>query len=248
MSMPHRSVRHAVMAIMVGAALSGCLRWIDVNPPMSPQSESPSLAIPTAERVPLVIEGLRVAQNGAPQNPPAEVERRVLNTIQETRLFSTLVPLGGNLPSSGEKIINARISFDESIDPHSGESAWKGFLIGASMFLLSPAIGLEYDFAAHVTLELERWDGQVKRYEANSAGTAHYSLFAASPIMIDELKGQVTEACLGQLMSQMVRDTGFYVASSSPLPDPAIRSVTVKARRTAPGTSSKVPVSTVTKP
>ena len=118
------------------------------------------------------------------------------------------------------------------------------------MFLLSPAIELDYDYAAQATLELERWDGQVKRYEARSAGTAHYNVFGATPILIDELKGQVTEACLSDLMDQLVRDTGFYVASSTPLPDSPIRSVTVQARKPArtPAPRSVVPVSTTSAP
>lgn len=118
------------------------------------------------------------------------------------------------------------------------------------MFLLSPVIELDYDYAAQASLELERWDGQVKRYEARSAGTAHYHLFGATPIMIGELKGQVAEACLTELMDRLVRDTNFYMASSTPLPDSPILSVTVKARTPlrSPASLSIVPVSTAPAP
>ncbi|OGW47928.1 MAG: hypothetical protein A2V62_09720 [Nitrospirae bacterium RBG_19FT_COMBO_58_9] len=196
------------------------------------------------------MDGLRMTQNGAPQNPSAEVERRILNTVQETRLFSTLLPLGENVASLGEKAVTARITFDETVEPHSGAAAWKGFVIGASMFLLSPVIELHYDYAAKATLELERWDGQVKRYEAQSSGTAHYNLFGATPIMIGELKGEVTEACLTELMDQLVRDTTFYMASNTPLPDSSKLTVTVKARKpSGPSASSSViPVATVPAP
>jgi hypothetical protein len=118
------------------------------------------------------------------------------------------------------------------------------------MFLLSPMIELDYDYAAQVSLELERWDGQVKRYEARSSGTAHYTLFGATPIMIGELKGQVTEACLTELMDQLVQDTNFYVASSAPLLDSPILTVTVKARKSLPSPASLsiVPISTSPSP
>jgi len=245
--MPHPLVRSALIAL-VGLATTasvGCTRWIDVM--SSSTSPQPSLAqsIANNERVPLVMDGFRLVQNGAAQNPSLAMERRVLNQVQETRLFSLLVPLGGTASSLGDKVITARLTFSETIDPHAGEAAWKGFLIGASMFLLSPAIELDYDYAAHAILELERWDGQVKHYAARSAGTAHYNLFGATPIMIDELKGQVTEACLADLMEQLVRDTNFYVASSTPLPDAPIRTITVKARRPATSASalSVIPVS-----
>ena len=228
----------------------GCTRWIDVMPSSTLQQEAITRSIPNDERVPLVMDGFRMMQNGAPQNPSAEIERRILNTVQETRLFSTLVPLGGNITSLGDKVVTARITFDETIDPHSGAAAWKGFIIGASMFLLSPVMELDYDYAAQAGLELERWDGQVKRYEARSAGTAHYHVFGATPIMIGELKGQVTEACLTDLMDQLVRDTNFYMASNTPLPTSPILTVTVKTRKPLPSPAalSAVPVSAAPSP
>jgi hypothetical protein len=250
--MAHALVRSAFVGL-VALALTvsvGCTRWIDIMPSAMASQGSLPQSIANNERVPLVIEGFRLVQNGAAQNPSLAMERRVLDQMQETRLFSTLVPFGGNSSLLGDKVITARLTFNETIDPHAGEAAWKGFVIGASMFLLSSAIELDYDYAAQATLELERWDGQVKQYAARSAGTAHYNLFGATPIMIDELKGQVTEACLADLMEQLVRDTNFYVASSTPLPDAPLRIITVKARKpaTAAPALSVIPVSIVPAP
>ena len=239
------------LVVLTTATTAGCTtRWIDVSPSPANRENPVTQSILNDERVPLVMDGFRMTQNGAPQNPSTEVEHRILNTVQETRLFSTLIPFGGDAASLGDKMVTARITFDETIDSHSGETAWKGFVIGASMFLLSPVIGLEYDYAVEASLELGRWDGQVKRYKARSAGTAHYTVFAASPTMIGELKGQVTEACLNELMGQLIRDTNFYMASSAPLPDSPIISVTVKARKSRPSPASRsaVPVSTAPAP
>lgn len=249
--MTHHLFRWTLLGLVgLASTATGCSRWIDVIPSSTLQEESVTRSISNDERVPLVMDGFRMMQNGAPQNPSSEIERRILNTVQETRLFSTLVPLGGNGASLGNKVVTARITFDETIDPHSGAAAWKGFLIGASMFLLSPVIELNYDYAAQASLELERWDGQVKRYEAHSAGTAHYNLFGATPIMIGELKGQVAEACLTELMDQLVRDTTFYMASNAPLPESPIFTVTVKARNPlrSPASHSAVSVSTTPTP
>ena len=249
--MIHHLFRWTLLGLVgLASTTMGCSRWIEVMPSSTLQQESIARSISNDERVPLVMDGFRMMQNGAPKNPSTEIERRILNTVQETRLFSTLVPFGGDGSSLGEKVVTARITFDETIDPHSGAAAWKGFIIGASMFLLSPAIELNYDYAAKATLELERWDGQIKRYEARSAGTIHYNLFGATPIMIGELKGQVAEACLTELIDQLVRDTTFYMASSSPLPDSPIRTVTVKSRKPvrSPSSISAVPVSTTPAP
>ena len=213
--------------------MTACTRWIDVKPPSSGPQDTISHSLPSDERVPLVIDTFRLSQNGAPQNPSLEVERRVLNAVQETHLFSALVPLGGTPASDGGKTVTARLMFDETIDPHAGHTALKGIAIGASMFLLSPIIELDYDYTAQAHLELQRWDGRVTHYEARSSGTAHYNLFGASPVVIEELKGQVMETCLNSLMTQLVQDTPLYMASKTPLPASTVHTVTVKARRPA---------------
>jgi hypothetical protein len=235
---------------LVGFALwgmTGCARWIDVPPSAPSLQETMTRSLPNNERVPLVMDSFTLVRNDAPQPLAPEMERRILNSVLETSLFSTVMPLGGAPDSLGEKIVAARVTVTEMIDPHSGLSALKGIVIGASMFLLSPFINLEYDYAAKVGLELERWDDHVKRYEARSSGTVRYKLFGATPVMIDELKGHVTEACLADLTRQLVRDTNLYMASSAPLPDRGIRMVTVKARKPA-SALSMVPVTTATAP
>jgi hypothetical protein len=223
---------------------SGCSRWIELMAiPGSAQGFSKHM-IAQQEQVPLLLDRVQITRNGSPQNPSIETERRVLGTLSEIGLFARLGSAGSVDPSINEKVIHARIVIDEAQDSHPGAAALKGIAIGASMFLLTPVMPLEYDYAAHFTLELERWDGQIKRYESQSAGIAHYQLFGATPLLIDELKGHVTESCLTALMQQVVEDTRFYTASSAPLPDNPIRSVTVKARRSEPATIPAVPIST----
>ena len=218
---------------IVMCSTTACTRWIDVKSPSSGPQEAISHALSSDERVPLVMDTFRLSQNGTPQHPSPEAERRVLNAVQETRLFSTLVPLGGTSPSAEGKAVTARVTLDETIDTHSGETALKGIVIGATMFLLSPIIELDYDYTAQAHLELERWDGHVTHYQAQSSGTAHYNLFGASPVVINELKGQVIETCLNSLMNQLVQDAPLYMASKAPLPASTIRTITVKARRPA---------------
>jgi len=231
-------------------SLTGCTRWIDVKPPSADHKETMIHSIPTDERVPLVTNSFHLLRNGSSQYPSADLERRILSSVQETNLFSTLMPLGGKSDSLGDKVVSARITVDETIEPHSWLSAFKGILIGGSMFLLSPFFDLEYGYSTTVAIELERWDGHVKRYQATSSGAVHYKLFAATPVMIDELKGHVTEACLTDLTRQLVRDTTLYMASSAPLLDTGIRTVTVKAKRpsTTHPTHSLIPAMTATAP
>jgi hypothetical protein len=229
---------------LVLIAMVGCARSITVVPPSIDRQDTTAQSVANEDRVPFVMDTFHLLLNGAPQNPSSEIERRILNTVQRTHLFSTLVPLGGHSVSVGNKVVTARITFDETIDPHAGQTALKGILVGASMFLLSPVIELDYDYSAQTSLELERWDGQLKHYAARSSGTVRYNLFGATPIMIDELKGHVTEACLHDLINQLVQDADLYLASSTALSASTIRTVTVETRRpeTDPAVHPSVPV------
>ena len=108
--MTHHLFRWTLMGLVgLASTTLGCTRWIDVIPSSTLQQESITRSISNDERVPLVMDGFRMTQNGAPQNPSTEIERHILNTVQETRLFSTLVPLGGNVDSLGNKVVTARI-------------------------------------------------------------------------------------------------------------------------------------------
>jgi len=211
--------------------MTGCARWVELSGTTDRGQEPSVRVIARDEQVPLVVDAVGITRNGSPQNLSLETEQRVLRTLRETGLFSHLGGTNSAEPPASEKFIRARLLFDEAIDPHGSQAVWKGLVIGASMFILTPFIPLEYDYAAHVTLELERWDGQVKRYESQSAGTAHYQLFGTTPLMIDELKGHVTESCLTALMQQMVHDTTFYTASSAPVLARPFRFVSVKSKR-----------------
>lgn len=235
---------------IVFCASTGCTRSIELRPSSEHARPAVTHSLPSHERVPLVMDSFQQSRNGAPQDPSTEAERRILHRVQDTHLFSALIPLGAKSDSFGEKTIAARVTVEEAIEPHSWMSAFKGIIIGGSMFLLSPFIDLEYGYTATIALELERWDGQVKRYEGTASGTVQYKLFGATPVMIDELKGHVTEACLTDLTGQLVQDTTLYTASSAPLPDSGIRMVTVKSKRpsTTQATQSVVPVARPTTP
>jgi len=235
---------------LVAILSTGCARWIELTAQPGNAQEQSSHTIARDEQVPLILDRVRITRNGSPQNPSNDTEQRLLGSLEEMGLFSRLVSTASNEPAASDKFIRARVLFDEAVDPHAGAAAWKGIVIGASMFILTPFIPLEYDYAAHVTLELERWDGQIKLYESRSAGTARFHLFGATPIVIDELKGHVMESCLTTLAQQVVQDTLFYSASSAPITEPGLRTVSVKPRSSESFVSTPVviPVSVPAEP
>ncbi len=220
-----------VLAMTLGLA-TGCSHRIELAG--SADAAPPSTAtVATDARVPLLLGTLRVTQNGAQTAPPAVLERQVLGAIEATHLFSQHFQSGFTHPAIDQARVTVRLSIDNLVDPHAGQAAWRGFVVGASMFTLAPFISLNYDYGTHMALEMERWDGQIKQYTAISNGSAHYNLFGASPDVIEQLKGQVTEACLSSLLNQVIEDSSFYLAANTQPQDHPIRTVSVGVRRTS---------------
>lgn len=198
-----------VSGLILSTTLAGCERWMQVaeRPSRGAGAVGPSIA--SDHKSPAVLGTIRIIQNGAQQNPNIEFERRVVGILQDTHLFSHTVLTGYAEPPAGGHV-EARLTVEERVDPHPGQAAWKGVVIGASMFTLTSLFPLEYDYSSRMTLEVRRWDGQLRRYTADSNGTAFYHLFAATPLTATELKGKVTEVGLADLRDQLVQDAAFY--------------------------------------
>ena len=227
-----RPLLSCVLAMTLGLG-TGCSYWIELAVPTDAAPPT-SATVATDARVPLLLETIRVTHNGSSIAPPANLERQVLGAIEATRLFSQHYQSGYTQPATDQARVTVRLSIDNRIEPHAGQAAWRGFVVGASMFTLSPFISLNYDYAAEMSLEMERWDGQIKRYNATSNGSAHYNLFGASPDVIEQLKGQVTEACLSSLLDQVIQDSIFYLANSEQPQSHPIRTVSVGVRHSSP--------------
>lgn len=226
----HSQILTHGLAGLVVLVASGCSHWIELTDQATPRSSSQA-TIASDLRVPLLLETVHITQNGAPLAIPPALERQVLGALETTQLFSQHFQSGYAQPAPNQAHVTIRLSMDNHVEPHAGETAFRGFVIGASMFLLAPVISLDYDYGTEMALEVERWDGQTKQYTASSSGSAHYYLFGASPHVIEELKGQVTDTCLTSLLDQLVRDYTFYLADSSSQSEAGIRAVSVGTRQ-----------------
>ena len=199
--------------LVLAVASTGCSRWMQIN------GATPSELPPAAHKVgavgpiPAVVTGIIVTQNGTRQVATPELERRVLDRLAHTELFGRLqYPAYADDPPSREHV-RATLTVDAQSDPHSGGAAFKGIVIGASMFLLTPLLPLEYDYGAAMTLDVERPDGTSHRYRAQAQGTAFYHLFGATPLAVEELRAEVIETCLAQLQRELVKDREFVQAA-----------------------------------
>jgi hypothetical protein len=221
-----------VLAVTLGLG-TGCSHWIELAVPTDAAPPA-NATVATDARMPLLLETLHITQNGAPVAPPTILERQVLGAFEATHLFSQHFQSGYTQPAADQARVTVRLSIDNLVEPHAGQAAWRGFVVGASMFVLAPFISLNYDYGTEMSLEMERWDGQIKQYTAASNGSAHYNLFGANPEIIEQLKGQVTETCLSSLLNQVIQDSAFYLASSEQPQGSQIRTVSVAVRHSSP--------------
>jgi hypothetical protein len=228
----------SMLAMTLGLG-TGCSHWIELAPPVDIAPPA-NATVASDARVPLLLETIRVTHNGSSIAPPSVLERQVLSAIEATRLFSQHYQSGHAQPAASQARVTVRLSIDNLVEPHAGQAAWRSLLVSASMFTLAPFIPLNYDYGAQMSLEMERWDGQTKHYSATSNGSAHYYLFGANPEVIEQLKGQVTEACLSSLLDQVIHDSTFFLAGTIQPQDRPIRTVSVTVRRPS---SRAVPVS-----
>ncbi len=222
---------------LVFTVAAGCSRWVEIHDPVE-QASSNQISVPALARVPLVLGSIQINRNGSAQNPQLELDRRLLTVLEETNLFSTLYQPGlMQPPSADDRFVTARLTLNETIEPHAGGAAWRGLVIGASMFTLTPVLPFEYEYGSELVLDLTRWDGQSKQYRAASSGTARYHLFGATPLVIDELKGQVLERALIALTHRLVFDAGFFLISEQLAQFSTSRSIVVRARKAGPRSS-----------
>ena len=128
--MTNHAVRWSIAGFVavVFCTSTGCTRSIELRP--SPEQAQPAIthALASTERVPLVLDSFQQSRNGAPHNPSAETERRILNRIHSTQLFATVIPVGAKSDSRDEKIVSARITMEEAIELYTLGAAYAQFM------------------------------------------------------------------------------------------------------------------------
>ena len=147
----------SVLAMTLGLG-TGCSHWIELAAPTDAVTPA-NATVATDARVPLLLETIRVTHNGSSIAPPAIIERQVLGAIEATRLFSQHYQSGYMLPTANQARVTVRLSIENLVEPHAGQAAWRSFLIGASMFTLSPFVSLNNDYGATMSVVMERSDG-----------------------------------------------------------------------------------------
>lgn len=149
---------------------------------------------------PVFISSINVRGNDVNQG----FERRVVAKINDTGLFKEVI-YGFYSRKPEPPYIDAKLDVSESMNDHAGSNAAKGFFIGASLWLLTPALPLNYDYTTEFDLDVVWPNNQRRSYKAECAGEAWGTLDQARNALA-KLPGEVTEACLTSIANQMGAD------------------------------------------
>lgn len=188
--------------------ISGCYSTMNMKK-VPPQSDT---IIPTGIQQklrPAYLTSIQVSVNGTRQNMAPTFETRFIGTLQETRMFSDVVSvMGRERRPPDEAHFDLILHSDEVQHFHNFSNGVKGFFIGLTLFVLTPALPLQYEHAASMTLSVTSPQGITKEYRADAKGSTLYTMEKAQTA-IPKVMGQVVEKCIVSLANQVANDKLF---------------------------------------
>ena len=215
---PHRT---SVLRAMVGVVptvllLGGCGVSIALtekapatNLPAAPHPVPVSLA-PRA-----VLETVVIKRNLAASEPQPQLTQDFIAAAGPAGLFSEL---STNRDSRNPmRDVGLVLTVNETLDVHRDENQMRQERIERSYLLpiITPFYILyhkfENDFESQMVLDVERWDGETRRYTARAHGRMEYPYNADAQPYQQEMIRQVTTNVLQSLVNQMAGDSSFFV-------------------------------------
>jgi hypothetical protein len=166
-----------------------------------------------------VIESVAVKRNLVAGDPEPKLTQEFIAGAQRAAIFSDL---SANRESRDPmRDIGITLSVNETLDAHRDENQMRQERIERSYLfpIITPFYILyhrfEGDFESHMVLDVERWDGETRRYTARARGRMEYSYNSDPEPSQQELIRQVTVNVLQSLVNQMAGDRSFFVPPST---------------------------------
>ena len=162
-----------------------------------------------------VLESVVIKRNLAPGAPQPQL-------TQEFIADATLAGLFSELSTSREsrnpmRDVGLVLTVNETLDVHRDENQMRQERIERSYLfpIITPFYILyhkfEGDFESQMVLDVERWDGETRRYTARARGRMEYPYNADPQPSQQELIRQVTTNVLQSLVNQMAGEGSFFV-------------------------------------
>lgn len=202
------AITKSITLLFLTLLVVGCSSWTVIKDrPVLSESVSET-SMPVQQTQPAFLKDYRGITDGVESNINQDFVNRFLNAVGRTGLFT---PVRAGAPDQGvQRYVTMALTVREGRDTHQGDAAWKGALMGLSLYLLAPVLPLQYDFDSQMDLTVALIDGRKKQYTARGSGTANFHIFANAPRAGQDVEGQVTSANINSLMNQIIKDSVFY--------------------------------------
>lgn len=199
------------LILAITSILLGCGNWPTIH---QKALYSDTLPNPMAQ---IYRPGLRayiINADATSSGNTVALDQEFLNTLikdmDRMRTFSTI--LQGQPDTDSKNFVTLTIRASEAEDWHHGANAFKGILIGLTMFVLTPVLRMDYDFEQEISIQAHRWDGQVKNYTAKGSGSNSFTSDGTQGALL--LRNQIVEANRNSLINQLVQDAAFFEVKS----------------------------------
>jgi hypothetical protein len=161
------------------------------------------------------MESVAIKRNLVARDSDSQLTQEFIAGVRQAGLFSEFATNRESRNSMRD--VGVVLSVNETLDAHRDENQMRQERIERSFLLpvITPFYILyhkfEGDFESHMVLDVERWDGEMRRYTARARGRMEYPYNADPEPSQQELIRQVTANVLQSLVNQMARDRSFFV-------------------------------------
>jgi hypothetical protein len=128
---------------------------------------------------------------------------RLLQALRLLGAFSSVY--GDDQPIPEKRKVKVSLNIAERLEYNNVLGAIKGFVIGASFFVLSPVIPIYADYTTELRLQVEKPDGRIRQYTGFASAESEPFFFSHGEYYAD-LTQQVTDAALRDLSAKLAND------------------------------------------
>ena len=208
-------LRIALGMASIALLITGCGISINIAERVPADDVAPLPAPHAGPRPRGVIESIVIKRNLTAREADAQLTQEFLEGVRQVNLFSEVSTSRESRNSMRD--VGMLLSVSETLDTHRDENQMRQERIERSYLLpvITPFYILyhkfESEFESNMTLEVDRWDGETRRYTARARGRMQYPYNADPEPSQQELIRQVTATVLQALSGQMARDRTFFV-------------------------------------
>jgi hypothetical protein len=190
-----------LVALTVNLAASGCAMRVTMKAPFPENVQVESGT--HKPRYSAVLLSTFATTNGSLSVINPSFRERFVQSVRESGVFTAVY--GDDQAILEKQKAKLSLNVSERFYYNNALGALKGFIIGASFFILSPFIPLYADYTIELRLKVEKPDGSYKEYTGYASAESEHFFFSHGEYYAD-LTTKVTDAALQDMSAKLAND------------------------------------------